>query len=457
MFTAAKRAVKAVVPQEAWQRFYSRNYVTLRPLIVDHCPVVLPWVRARLRDHPVADLHRIATAPPAGSSFSARHVAITSVACALWPFRLLALAGEELRRNGRAVRQQYGVGLLAQFGRMLRVAVSSNVAPGSFYRFRLFDPENARRAHEYLQADELDGLHAALTSRLPSLDPIDDKELFFLEGRSRGLRVVPVVASFDPERGERWYDGQSLPEQDLILKPSRELSGRGVERWTWDAAFATWRNGERNFGPRELLDHCRSAGGLKKHLLQRRVFNHSALTPLAPGGLATLRVVSYRRPSGQCGIIMSGLRMPTGGQCVDNFAAGGIAAPVDSKGALGTAVAKDPTKGRFDTHPDSGAPIAGASVPYYREALDLTIRAHAGFPWVPTVGWDVVIASDGPLLLEANPSWGFELAQIVPNKPLGATPYAEVFLEHLAAQARSTVADTADHATHAAAGLGSSL
>ena len=163
--------------------------------------------------------------------------------------------------------------------------------------------------------------------------------------------MVPAVASFEGD-AVRWYDGAALPECDLILKPAHELCGRGVERWTWDAGSAAWLNGGRALGPSALLGHCRAAGRNKRHLVQRRITNHPALEPLALGGPATLRVVTYRRPSGQTGIIMTGLRMPTGGRCVDNFAAEGIAAPVDESGVLDSAVAKDPTRGTFDTHPD---------------------------------------------------------------------------------------------------------
>jgi hypothetical protein len=436
MYTAAKRAVKAVVPEGTWKRFYARHYRTIRPLIVDYCPVMFPWVGRRERDKPIVALHRIATDPPDVHRLSPGSVVMRSIGCLVWPLRLLSSAGEQLWIYGAFVKREYGVGWLSQLAGMLRIAVSSNIAPVSYYRFRLFDPRNARRAHEYLQADELDALHVVLTSRLPSLEPLDDKELFFKEGHDRGLPVVPIIASFDAEASPHWYRTDSLPACDLILKPAHELCGRGVERWRWVPASSSWRNGDRTVDAAAFLGHCRDAGRIKKQVLQARVENHSALAPLAPGGLATLRVVTFKRPSGQSGVIMSGLRMPTAGQCVDNFAAGGIGAAVDRRGMLREGVAKDPSRGTFKRHPDSGAMIEGTQVPHYDEAIALALRAHAAFSWVPTVGWDIVITPDGPYLLEANPDWCYELAQIVPDMPLGATPYAEVFLEHLAAQSR---------------------
>jgi hypothetical protein len=451
VYTAAKRAVKAVVPEPTWTRFYEKNYWLLRPLIIDRCPVMPPWAATRSKESPIDILHRIATGSFGGRQYSSRRIFITIIACAVWPARILLLAGEELRRHGKAVRRQYGVGLIAQLAGMLRIALTSNLAPLSYYRFRLFRPENASRAHEYLQGEELDELHEALTGTLPSLEPLDDKELFFQHGRAHGLPVVPIVASFDPVQGERWYDDRCVPQCDLIVKPAHELCGRGVTRWTWCAETFTWSRGATTLGETALIDSCRTAGRSKKVLLQRCVRNHSALAALAPGGLATLRVVTYRRPSGEAGLIMCALRMPTNGQPVDNFAAGGIAAPVDATGVMLAAVAKDPDPGTFPRHPDSGAPIAGIGIPHFGEAIGLALRAHAAFAWVPTVGWDVVITPEGPALLEANPGWCFELAQIAPDRPLGATPYPEVFLEHLAARSGSRDVASADRLSGAPA------
>ena len=434
MYTAAKRAVKSVVPEQVWRRYYARYYQMIRPLTVDLCPVHLPWF-VRQPALPVMSLHRIATRPLPNSDTGLGARAVRAIACLVWPFRLLSSAGEEVLKHGKAVQQLHGVGRFSQLCRMLRLAVTCNITPVSFYRFRLFDPRNAPRAPQYLQADELDALHETLTGELPSLEPLDDKESFFQHGRAMGLPVVPVIASFDTDGTERWFGPGPLPACDLIVKPAHELCGRGVQRWSWSAGRAAWQNHGRLLDSAGLLDLCRQAGRLQKHVLQARVRNHPALAPLAPAGLATLRVVTYRRPSGESGVIMAGLRMPTAGQCVDNFAAGGIGAPVDADGVLGAAVAKDPGRGTFSRHPDSGARIEGVALPYHAEARELALQAHAAFPWVPTVGWDVVIAPEGPCLLEANPSWCYELAQIVPGTPLGETPYPAVFLEHLAAQA----------------------
>ena len=132
--------------------------------------------------------------------------------------------------------------------------------------------------------------------------------------------------------------------------------------------------------------------------------------------------------------------MPTGKSLVDNFEAGGIAAPIDLEtGTLGTAVAKNPCRYNLTHHPDSGAPIDGFVMPFFRESLQAALTAHACFPWVPFVGWDVVVTNHGPQLLEANPDWGVELAQIVTDVPLGKTRYPEIYLEHLDAQSRRPV------------------
>jgi len=101
---------------------------------------------------------------------------------------------------------------------------------------------------------------------------------------------------------------------------------------------------------------------------------------------------------------------------------------------LGPAVSKDPQLGEFTHHPDSGAPIAGFVIPRFQETLEVALAAQSAFPEVPSVGWDVAITDDGPLLLEANLNWGIDIVQIVGRGPLGDTKYPELYFEHLASQ-----------------------
>src|SRR5690606_13381552 len=118
------------------------------------------------------------------------------------------------------------------------------------------------------------------------------------------------------------------------------------------------------------------------------------------------RLVTYRRLDTPAAPLMAAFRMPTGDGMVDNFNAGGIAAPVDlATGEMGRAVARHLTGGAFDVHPTSGAPITGVRLPKWSDALALGLRAHDAFPRMPFVGWDVVITAGKPLLLEANPTW----------------------------------------------------
>jgi hypothetical protein len=316
-------------------------------------------------------------------------------------------------------------------------ALKFNTPPFYYYRYRLFDPRNSRRAGGYLYDDQMSVLHPVLAIQLPSDAPLRRKDLFYAEGKRHGLPVVDVVAVFGAGEMQNWYAGTPgrLPALDLVLKPVDDACGHGFQRWTYNTNRHTWRRGEQELDCEGLLAHGRRCSELRWHVLQERVTNHRAMSGLCSQGLSTIRVVTYRRLSGESGALLAVLRMPTGASPVDNFEAGGIAAPIDLQtGKLGIAVAKDPSRGTFTHHPDSQACIEGYAVPFFSEAIDVALSAHACFPWVPSVGWDVVITDAGPRLLEANPNWCVEIAQIVTGTPLGETIYPEVYLEYLAAQ-----------------------
>lgn len=124
--------------------------------------------------------------------------------------------------------------------------------------------------------------------------------------------------------------------------------------------------------------------------------------------------------------------MPVGRAVVDNFAAGGIASPVDLKsGRLGPCAFKDPRKPKVYVHPDTGAQIAGEILPFWEDVVALAVRAHGAFEKVAAIGWDVAITSDGVKLLEANTGWCVEVVQMANESPLGATELPQMLVSHL--------------------------
>ncbi|MDD2229555.1 MAG: sugar-transfer associated ATP-grasp domain-containing protein, partial [Candidatus Cloacimonetes bacterium] len=102
-------------------------------------------------------------------------------------------------------------------------------------------------------------------------------------------------------------------------------------------------------------------------------------------------------------------RMGRGEIFVDNMFSGGIAAPVDDKTGIicGPAVTIDPTEDiDFDYHPISKVRITGAQLPYWKETLELISSVSEIVPGIKSVGWDVAITENGPLLVEGNVPWG---------------------------------------------------
>jgi hypothetical protein len=251
--------------------------------------------------------------------------------------------------------------------------------------------------------------------------------------------VPATIAEF--ENGTvRWWDEQSLPADDLFVKEAASLCGAGAALWRFDAATATWRNAEQAGVTALALEHRLSEESRQAPLLlQRRVCNHPEITDLGLCGLCTVRVVTIRSPADPSpSILLAAFRMPGPGREADNFTIGGFAAPVDlHAGVLGPAVVKDVAMTHIDMprHPISGGRIEGRRLPLWEAVERLALTAHGQFSEFPSVGWDIAITADGPLLVEGNYNWGVVFSQQVGSRPLGSTSFPEHLLSWLGGDA----------------------
>ena len=98
----------------------------------------------------------------------------------------------------------------------------------------------------------------------------------------------------------------------------------------------------------------------------------------------------------------------------DNWSQGGLSALIDG-GRLGEAVTY-PDDGELvwtETHPNTGRRIEGAEIPGWDRVRERVLRIAGSVPYLPYVGWDLVITDDGEFeIIEANNYPGMKSLQV---------------------------------------------
>jgi hypothetical protein len=347
-------------------------------------------------------------------------------------------------RYGTGVQKQYGVSLFEQFRRVTSDNFSYRILPENFYMYQLYLPENRCRVAWHFAFSEILPMQQYLidVAACEDFPWLRSKHRFAQRCAELGLRSVPVLAEFADGKmsdlslrsGER---EATFPQADLFSKPSEYWCGIGANLWRYKSPdkYVNALSGESHDQQTLVAKLCaESKSG--RIVLQQKASNHPSMTgTLTSGGLATVRIVTCRTPSGSIDFLPPAIRMPIREAIVDNIAQGGLAAPIDlATGKIcGPAIQKDKAVGvsRFEKHPDTGVPLIGFELPYWRDVLDLARQAHATFPSMPFVGWDGAILPEGPVVLEGNSWWDVDLTLLPHHISLSDTQFIPYYNHHL--------------------------
>lgn len=154
----------------------------------------------------------------------------------------------------------------------------------------------------------------------------------------------------------------------------------------------------------------------KLDLLEERIDQHEQMASLFPQAVNTIRVMTVIDATDKAKVLGASLRMSVE-RNNDNFSTGGISAPVDweTGEVIGPAVPKWPPRKKHYYHPVTSTAINGFQIPMWTEVRELIYEVLHVVPEVRTVGWDVAITPNGPILVEGNHNWNADVWQI----PLG--------------------------------------
>ncbi|HNB27748.1 MAG TPA: sugar-transfer associated ATP-grasp domain-containing protein [Alphaproteobacteria bacterium] len=370
---------------------------------------------------------------------SAPQCAATIALVALWPLAMLAVLPGYLYRYGREVARESGRGLCEQAIDQIALILRLRLAPKHYYRLRLYSPAMRPKAGEFLLRNQIEGIAYQLlqAGRPDRRQPLTNKVRFAGHCAANNLPHVPNLMAFKAGRpllrGRTAQNG--FNDVDIFVKPVRGSRGGSAERWSNLGPRRYRSTGGRELDTAALLGHIAELSRQKPVLVQPALRNHPAYRGFTAGALSTMRVISWRSETGGFEVTDAILRMPVARTApVDNFHAGGIAAPIDiATGLLGQATTLDggPEDSLLDRHPYTGAQIAGAAVPMWDEIMQLALRAHRVFDAHVVIGWDIAVIEDGPCLIEGNISPGVGTLQRAANRPLGDRRFGQLLAHHL--------------------------
>lgn len=182
----------------------------------------------------------------------------------------------------------------------------------------------------------------------------------------------------------------------FMAKPTNGLCGKGIEKITVN----------KNTNIKKLYNDLLNN---KQILIEEFVIQSDDMNRLFPNSVNTLRLVTAN-VNNKTTVLFRAIRIGNGENVVDNFNHGGMYSVISEDGII-TKPAIDKEGNIYEVHPVTNTKIVGFKIPYFKEALDMVIKASKVIPEVGLVGWDISITNNGPVMIEGNQLPGYDIYQ----------------------------------------------
>jgi hypothetical protein len=190
--------------------------------------------------------------------------------------------------------------------------------------------------------------------------------------------------------------------EDIVFKPISSMGGHSV--LVLNRRDTGFFMGDEEYGPEKIWQHMTSQ--LKKgFLVEEKVSNNAQLSAIYPYSLNCFRVCTIKLQDQPWKIITWGLKLGRGRSVVDNIGAGGIFVILDEKGRSLMGYPKGYEQD-YTHHPDTGAPLVDVQMEGVESVKALALEASRKFGFLGTIGWDIGLTMEGPVIIEGNNLWG---------------------------------------------------
>lgn len=229
-------------------------------------------------------------------------------------------------------------------------------------------------------------------------DLFSDKNIFskhFSEYLGRKTFELNLSGENRDEANE-WFSTMSI----VFAKPSRGAEGKGVTRLLVSDVDKT-------------IQYCIDN---KLDTIEEPITQHPDMNVLYPDAINTVRFITFIK-NGEVNVLGATLRIGNGGY-IDNAGSGGVFASIDINTGKLDSVAFDKVGNKLEKHPITDQVIKGFQIPLWPKVIEICKKAALEIPDVRTVGWDVALTEEGPVLIEGNDRWSRAVWQLPKQKGL---------------------------------------
>lgn len=189
--------------------------------------------------------------------------------------------------------------------------------------------------------------------------------------------------------------------KDCICKPVADCAGRGV-------FHMEIKEDDISLNHKKIeQDKLHDLFSGSKYILQERVIQHEEMSKLNPHSVNTIRLVTCIGKQ-KIQPFSAGVRIGIKGNITDNWHTGGILIRLNMEtGCLDRYGFTLPEhKGRkYEKHPETNVKFDGYKIPYCHQAIEMATKLHKYFYCAHSIGWDIAITKEGPVIIEANQGW----------------------------------------------------
>jgi hypothetical protein len=343
----------------------------------------------------------------------------------------------KLARDLKAASAETGVSVAAMLRDLLVLNARHQLGIRAYFQYRLFDPRlTLKQKAEYLPDTHWANQRFWALLNPPRYRlPFANKLVFNRVFGGAGLPVAQILGVYDPvvgwtsENGSlrnaaelaQWLDRHGC--KGFVFKPVWGSEGCQVLVFTGadpnhPGSFRSMAGDRYDAESLAAFAHNTAAltnvglGDPRPYLLEGRLKPHPVLAEFVGPTLCCVRVVTAIGISGKPSIVGAVYKLQPEPLGVDHLSYGALGCWVDLEtGALAAGRSRHDFK-YVSVIPGTAREFVGFQLPEWDAAKSLALRAAAVFPWARSIGWDIALSDQGPMLIEGNAHWSTSLLQI---------------------------------------------